>query len=91
MPINLQAIIAGNDLLDVPLELPGVYNFYAQGTREVDGTEQDISGSSYLATFGVQMKLTRKTYLGFSYNLHSVTINESTEGTTNTDVRCNMY
>lgn len=63
--------------------IAGTYNFYAKGTRNVDGEEYDIDGSSMVATFGVQMKGSKKFYLGFSLNYHSTSIAvESVDNTT---------
>lgn len=66
--------------------IAGTYNFYAKGTRNVDGDEFDIDGSSYIVSFGVQMKGTKKFYLGFSINYHTTAIAEESQDDTKADV-----
>ncbi|MGB0452544.1 MAG: outer membrane beta-barrel protein [Bacteriovoracaceae bacterium] len=62
------------------------YNFYAKGTRNVAGEEYDISGTGMLAAFGAQFKISKKFYIGFSLNYHSVGISEESQDSTKSDV-----
>lgn len=64
----------------------GTYNFYAKGTRNIDGSEYDISGTSIIGSMGVHLKASRRAYIGFSLNYHSLSISESTVDTTKEDV-----
>jgi hypothetical protein len=66
--------------------ISGTYNFYAKGTRTIAGDEAEIDGSSILGSFGVQMKGSKKFYLGFSINYHATSISKSTVDNTSEDV-----
>jgi hypothetical protein len=58
--------------------LSGTYNFYAKGTRTIDGgVSSDIEGTSYIASIGLQLKASKRFYIGFSYNYHSLNITET--------------
>lgn len=70
--------------------ISGVYNFYVKGKRKVDGTSQDVSGTSFLATIGTQLKISKKFYFGVSLNYHSISLSEKTVDTTTTDITDSM-
>lgn len=58
--------------------LSGAYHFYVDGTRKITGSaEEEMKGSAWLASFGMQMGLTRSFYLGFSLNYHTLSIDET--------------
>jgi len=65
----------------------GVYNFYAKGERQVNGgASEDIEGTSFLVSSGIQLKVSKKFYFGLSYNYHSLSISKTASGSTTTDV-----
>ena len=66
--------------------ISATYNFYAKGTRTIEGSEADIDGSSIIGSFGLQMKGSKRFYLGFSINYHSTSISKSTVNNTSEDV-----
>jgi hypothetical protein len=66
--------------------ISGVYNFYAKGDRKRSGASEDVDGTSYLGSIGVQMKGTKKFYFGVSLNYHAVSISESSVNNTQSDV-----
>lgn len=69
------------------IHLSAAWHPYAKGSKTVSGTKYDVSGSSYMATFGYQLKLTRAFYLGASINYHSLSISKQTDPSNNeTDV-----
>ncbi|OUR95416.1 hypothetical protein A9Q84_16415 [Halobacteriovorax marinus] len=58
--------------------MSGTYNFYAKGTREINGgTSANIEGTSYILSAGLQLKVKRLFYIGFSYNYHVLNITET--------------
>jgi len=66
--------------------ISGVYNFYAKGSRTRNGIKEDIDGSSYVGSLGVQMKASKKFYFGVSMNYHVVSIEESSVDSTQSTV-----
>jgi len=61
--------------------ISGTYNFYAKGTRKINGgTSTDIEGTSYILSTGLQLKVNKGFYLGFSYNYHVLNISETSAG-----------
>lgn len=66
--------------------ISGVYNFYVTGERDVAGETQEVTGTSMLATLGIQLKVTKKWFFGISYNYHSISIDTSTVNTIQSDV-----
>lgn len=66
--------------------ISAAYHPYAKGDRTVDGTSQDVSGTSYLATLGYQLKVSRSFYLGASLNYHALSLSEKTVENTATDI-----
>lgn len=68
--------------------ISGAYHFYARGSRKMSGeaTEQDVSGKAYFANVGIQLRLSRMAYLGLSFNYHNVTLDESSVGSTRTEI-----
>lgn len=59
--------------------ISAAWNPYVQGERKVSGVTVDISGSSYFAAFGWQLKLSRSLFLGASINYHSISITKETD------------
>lgn len=58
--------------------ISGTYNFYAKGSRKINGgTSSDIEGTSYLLSTGLQLKVSKRFYIGFSYNYHVLNITET--------------
>ncbi|MCP4914035.1 MAG: hypothetical protein GY909_13065 [Oligoflexia bacterium] len=52
---------------------------FAKGERKTSaGETEDISGSSLLASFGYQLKLTKTLYLGASLNYHKYSVSKYT-------------
>jgi hypothetical protein len=67
------------------------YHPYVKGTRTVSsGTEETISGHSLLGSFTAQVKLGKRSYIGASLHYHQITISESKQDTTTSDV-ANTY
>lgn len=64
---------------DGPFYLGFAWNPYVNGTRQVSGTEVDISGSSYFVNLGFQVKLSRAFKIGASLNYHSISITKETD------------
>jgi hypothetical protein len=65
----------------------GVYNFYAKGDRQVNGAaEEEIEGTSFLISSGIQLKVSKKFYFGLSYNYHTLSISKTASGSTTSDV-----
>ncbi len=62
------------------------YNPYARGNRTIDGTEEDISGSSIIGGFGYQLKLTKTLRLGASLNYYMMSVSSKTVSNTKTEV-----
>jgi hypothetical protein len=60
------------------------WNPYASGKRTATSVEAEISGWSYLATFGALMKTNSNFLLGGSLNYHSMAVSKGTVGTTTT-------
>lgn len=56
-----------------------VWNPYAKGTRQRAGSTEDISGWSYLASFGYQLKLSKGFALGANVSYHALNISTSTD------------
>ena len=62
------------------------YNPYCIGTRTVAGQEETISGSSYMASMGYQLYVTKTFQMGASINYYGVSISEKSISNTETDV-----
>jgi len=56
-----------------------VWNPYAKGKRQRAGASEDISGWSYMASFGYQLRLTKGFTLGANISYHSLSISKSTD------------
>lgn len=63
-----------------------VYNLYANGTRTLSGNEQEVEGTSMLFSLGYQLKMSKRVYLGFSFNYHKISISKQTQNNTASDV-----
>lgn len=61
------------------------WNPYALGSKTVASTETDISGSSYTASLGYQLKISRSFCIGASLNYHAISISKETNTTTNVE------
>lgn len=59
--------------------ISAAWNPYVQGSRTVDSTEEDISGSSYFVSLGWQLKLSRSLSIGASVNYHTISISKETD------------
>lgn len=58
--------------------ISGTYNFYANGTRKINGgASSDIEGTSYILSMGLQLKASKRFYIGFSYSYHALNITET--------------
>ena len=63
------------------------WNPYAKGSRTtVTGASQDVSGYSFLAGLGYEIKLNRNFYLGASIMYYSLTVTKSETNNTSTEV-----
>ncbi len=52
------------------------WNPYAKGTRTTAGIAEDISGWSYMATYGAALKISNSFHLGVSLNYHALNVTE---------------
>lgn len=68
------------------LGLSASWHPYVKGERTLSGTNQELSGSGYTASFLYHLKVNNKFYMGFSVNYHSATLDEQTVGTTLTEI-----
>jgi hypothetical protein len=66
--------------------IAAAYNIYAKGTRVIDGTSEEVSGSSYLLAMGIQLKIEKSFFVGVSFNYHSLALDKKTIGTTETKI-----
>jgi hypothetical protein len=62
------------------------YNLYANGERTLAGVSQEVEGSSMVFSIGYQLKMSRSTYIGFSLNYHSISLEKQTVAETTTDI-----
>lgn len=54
------------------------WNPYAKGSRvQAGAASEDVSGWSYLASFGYELKMSKNFHLGASINYHALTISKS--------------
>ena len=53
------------------------WNPYAKGKRTVNGATEEISGHSFLAGLGAELKTTRNFYIGGSLNYHALNISNA--------------
>ena len=65
------------------ISLSFVYNLYAVGSRTLaNGTNQDATGTSFLINLSYQLPISKKVYLGASYNYHQVGLAKVVQSTT---------
>lgn len=63
-----------------PIYLAVAWNPFLSGDRaNLDGTTEDVSGSSILGSLGAQIKVTKTFRFGASFNYHSISITEATD------------
>jgi hypothetical protein len=53
------------------------WNPYAKGSRSINGATEDISGFSFLASLGAEVKINKNFHIGGSLNYHTLKISKA--------------
>ncbi len=62
------------------------YNFYAKGTRMLNGVDQVVDGTSIFLNAGYDFKISRSISVGVALNYHSLTLTKAEVGSTSTTI-----
>lgn len=67
------------------------WNPYAKGKRTVNSVTEDISGYSFLASLGAEMKINKNFHIGGSLNYHSLKISKAINSANQASTVSNSY